>query len=152
MPSNQDKTRSTVTIFDERISLPNSAYLAPGSYSVSNGQLSFPPNPNLSPPLVAATLPDSQTNNWNPGDISNVARIRVATAGSNATVTGLVGGSDGYQRIITVTSGTLTLLNENTGSTAANRFALNGDKVIPAGTSFMLIYDGALQRWSGIGA
>lgn len=69
---------------------------------------------------------------------------------STPTITGFTAGTDGRRLVIVAQgSGPVTLKNENTGSTAANRVvtALGADLVIPAGGQFVLVWDSPSSRW-----
>lgn len=165
MPQNQDKTRSVITIGDERLGLPNSVFLEPGSYTLNpdgsiliNGGVTpgdIPADLVLQGVLTPAQLPDSTTDDWDAGDLSTAAVIEVDTAGANAALSGLDATTAVAGQLIIITNVgafDLTLLNANGGSAAANQFALNGDKVIPAGTSYMIRRPSAAAFWSGVGA
>lgn len=90
------------------------------------------------------------TNNWAP-TLTDISRLRVTPAGA-AIITGLVGGTDGRIIVITNIGGSdLELRAQDAGSAAANRFASNGDTLLPSGASALFIYDGALSRWTRLG-
>lgn len=104
----------------------------------------------LTPP-VAAALAAGNTDDWAPG-VAGAARIQATPAGA-ATVTGLEAGVDGQYLIVTNMSAVddVTLLAQNAGSVAANRFASNGDTVLGPGQSAAFLYDGVLARWTRVG-
>lgn len=99
-----------------------------------------------------AGLSNARTDISTTGTINNLA---VTTSwlyftGANPTVTGLVAQADGTE--VTLTTGlstTLTLSNQNTNSTAANRIITqqSSSMVLPAGSTYKLRYDGNAQRW-----
>lgn len=96
-----------------------------------------------------AALPAGQTDNW-AVDLTDISRIR-ADASGDATLTGLAGGADGRYIILTnVSDFNITLLNESS-STSTNRFAINGDPIIPPNCSVAMIYDSSIGRWSVLG-
>lgn len=100
--------------------------------------------------VLSVAIGAGATNDWTP-PITAMSRIRVTAAGA-AVITGLAGGTDG--RIIIVTNigaNDVELRSQAAGSLAANRFASNGDTLLPSGCSAMFIYDGALSRWTRIG-
>jgi len=99
---------------------------------------------------LAVNLAAGNTDDWAP-DLTDISRLEVTAAGA-ATVTGLVGGSDGLVIIVTnVGLNDVTLMAEDAGSTAANRFAMNGDALLLSGWSAMFIYSSALSRWTKLG-
>jgi hypothetical protein len=66
------------------------------------------------------------------------------------SITGLVGGSDGRRVIVAATgAGAVTLVGQDVGSLAANRFTTT--VVIPAGSGVLLEYSGSLSRWFVVG-
>jgi hypothetical protein len=90
------------------------------------------------------------TDNWAP-DLTDVVRLELTAAGS-ATITGLAGGTDGRYLIVTnVAANDITLLVENAGSSAANRFAANGDIILDQGWSATFLYSAAAARWTRVG-
>lgn len=98
---------------------------------------------DLSPAQITANQ-----NNYNPTSLSGAAILRLNSDG-DYNVTGLAGGSDGRLMIvINVTAArTLTLTDEDTLSSAANRFALGADVAIGPGESIALVYDSTSSRW-----
>jgi hypothetical protein len=161
MPQNQDKTRRVITIDDERVGLPNSVFLAPGTYTINaDGSITIGGAAAitaliLSAVLSPAQLADATVENWNAGDLSAAAIIEMTSAGSNAAIGGLLATTAVANQLIclsNVGSFDITLLDASAGSAAANQFALNGDKLIPAGTSFWIRRPSAATFWSGIGA
>lgn len=158
MPQNMDKTRSLITIDDERVSLPASRFLTPGTYSLNgDGSITIAGGGgggglNLGPPLVSAQLPDALTPDWNPGDLSLASIIQVSTAGNNAQAGGLVGGVQGYGRIIINAGAFDFTLLDNASGAPGNRFFLNGDKVMPSMTAFFVVWNTAVNGWVGVGA
>ena len=77
------------------------------------------------------------------------------SASTAVNVTGIAGGVSG--RVIVLVnsgSGVITLKNENTGSTAANRIHLAGasDVLIAGDGTVTLLYDGTASRWRMISA
>jgi hypothetical protein len=81
-------------------------------------------------------------------DISAASRLALTLAG-DATLTGLAGGSDG--KVLSIQNrdavDTLTIMNEGGTSVAANRFAINGDLIVPPLCGALFVYDGTIQRW-----
>ena len=81
--------------------------------------------------------------------ITAVTRARISGNAVTSNLTGVTGGVDGAILILTnVSANTIMIINEDTGSTAANRFAINGDMVLPQNCSAVFIYDGSITRWT----
>lgn len=98
---------------------------------------------------ATASLPASTTNNLNPGSLTGVGRL-ILTAGSGAaSVSGLIAGTDGQYLFIynNDPTNTITLLSQNAGSTAANRFAYLGDLQLVPGEGVLAVYDATIARW-----
>lgn len=93
----------------------------------------------------------SNTNDYAPTGFSTSTRLRLTTDASR-NLTGMAGGADGLIKTIHNT-GThdLVLVNESSGSTAANRFAIGADTTISGGYSFTVIYDSTSNRWRSWG-
>jgi hypothetical protein len=112
----------------------------------TTGSQSFALTGDISPAALAATA-----NDWNPTGNTGSAVIRVDTTAAR-NITGLVGGSDGrIVLMLNVSAFVVSLLAENVGSTAANRFAISATGVlakdIPAGGCALLVYDATSSRW-----
>jgi hypothetical protein len=98
-------------------------------------------------------LASGSTNNYDPGNESYFQRLTANAA--NSTLTGLAPNSaaqvDGEVHVIinVAASATLTLANQNAGSTATNRFlnSTGADIVLSANQAADIIYDGAATRW-----
>lgn len=97
--------------------------------------------------VATAALAAGDNNNL-ATDISEVSRLAVTLAG-DANLTGLAGGLDGKALMIQNRDAvdTLTIPNESASSSAANRFAINGDLIVPPLCGALFIYDGVIQRW-----
>jgi hypothetical protein len=89
----------------------------------------------------------SDTNNWTPSGLSTSNGIFVNSSAA-INITGLAGGAAGRIMLLT-NNGTfdITLLSENAGSTAANRFELSGDVTLAPNQSVILQYDFSISRW-----
>jgi hypothetical protein len=101
--------------------------------------------------VSAVAIGAGTTNNWAPV-LTNFSRLRITPAGA-ATLTGLVGGVDGKVIILTNVSAVddITIMAQSGLSTAGNRFAMNGDSILPPGCAAMFLYDGSLSRWVRLG-
>lgn len=102
--------------------------------------------------FVSVALSAGINDNVNPGGTwpSGYGRVDFDTSAGNATVTGLVAGSDG-QAIIIRNSGAnvLTLASLNAGSTAANQFLYAADLQLPENGSVLVVYYSNLNGGSG---
>jgi hypothetical protein len=103
-------------------------------------------SPSLTSTSVTATN-GSTTNNLN---IGSATYIKVSGPTSAFTITGLTGGTDGKMIILyNTSSGNMTLKNQSTSSTAANRvITTTGADVTTTGDgSITMLYDGTQSRW-----
>lgn len=100
---------------------------------------------DLSPAQITANQ-----NDYNPTSLSTAVALRL-TSDAARTITGLQGGADGRLLLIhNVGSYAITLADESSSSTAANRFALDGDAVLVAGESALIVYDATTSRWRSL--
>ncbi len=107
---------------------------------------------------VSATATSGSVNNWDPTGGGNLAGIFIVRDSPSAatTITGLVAGNSGQLIDIRNTSATaantITITNEDGGSTAANRFTLANAasaEIMPGG-SCTFRYSGTASRWEAI--
>jgi len=109
-------------------------------------------NADLSGALIASSTisPSSigaNQNDYAPTGFSTAYTLRV-TSSADYNITGIAGGAAGRLiNLVNIGSNTLTLKDEDTNSTAANRFALPNDAALEAGASLSLYYDGTSSRW-----
>jgi len=83
---------------------------------------------------------------------ANVVRIRFSADSTGSTLTGITAGLDGQLIVIqNISAYDLTLSPEDSGSTAANRFALNGTLLLGANQSLAMMYDSGISRWTAWG-
>jgi hypothetical protein len=100
------------------------------------------PTLTISPAQLTAN-----TNDWGPTDLYRAKVVRVSTDASR-NLTGIVAQSPGRLVVlVNVGSNDLVLKDADTNSSAANRFALNGDVTLGADHSVLLVYDGGSTRW-----
>lgn len=160
MPTNNEVYRTMILLDDEtQVGLPYSAWLNPAQYSLdpTTRKVTLLPGAGsaftLTTSLTPAALGAGQTDNYNPGDFSAVARLRLSANAAGSQLSGLVASAtDGQVVVITnISANDLTLLDESASSTAANRFGLNGDRILGQNESLMLIYDTGIARWSALG-
>jgi hypothetical protein len=104
---------------------------------------------DISPAQITAT-----TNDYNPSGLSTASVLRLTTDATRH-ITGIVGGADGRElEIRNVGSNLIVFLNENVGSTAANRFAFIGDTgyavMLNPNESVTFRYDSTSSRWRNV--
>jgi hypothetical protein len=92
------------------------------------------------------------TNDWNPTNLAVATVIRISTS-ALTDLSGLQGGTGGRRLTLTnISSNTIRVWNEDTRSSAANRFALGDDEItIGPSDSLDLVYDGTSSRWRLVG-
>jgi hypothetical protein len=97
--------------------------------------------------VAAAALGAGPINNLTT-DISTASKLALTLTG-DTDLTGKTGGAEGKFIMIVNRDGVavLTILTESGLSAAANRFAINGDLIVPPGCGALFQYDGTLQRW-----
>jgi hypothetical protein len=140
-------TSGTINITSSTVNLGNSAaanVVAVGSAFLDSG-IYF--RGDISPAQLTA-----DQNDYNPTGLSTASTLRL-TSDATRSLTGLAGGADGRILIIHNVGATnsIVLLDENAGSTAANRFALTANVTLTPDTVVMLQYDSTLSRWRVIG-
>lgn len=101
---------------------------------------------------VTPTVLAANTNNWSPG---NATIVRVGVS-ANVNVTGMLAGSAGEMKILTLVPGaafSATLTNEDALSTAGNRWTTDTGASLVLGNAAGLaqialaVYDGTTSRW-----
>lgn len=104
----------------------------------------------LSGDITPATL-TGNVNDWAPTGLSTASVIRASSDANNRAITGLSGGADGRVIYIqNVGANTIVLMDQDVGSTAANRFDISGDTELAADDSMGLIYDSTASRWRNL--
>lgn len=110
----------------------------------------LPQNIQFSGDISPAQITSSQ-NDYNPTGLSTASVLRLDTDASR-NITGLAGGADGRVIIIhNVGANAIVLKDEDAGSSAANRFALNADVTLVADECAVLQYDSTSSRWRMVG-
>lgn len=102
--------------------------------------------------VISPTSLNTNQNDYNPTGLSTASIIR-QNLGANVTITGLQGGAAG--RVIlwrNISTFVQTFTNESSSSTAAYRFALDGDLTLYPGQTVQFLYDGSSARWTVAGA
>jgi hypothetical protein len=103
----------------------------------------------LSGDITPAQLTVNQ-NDYAPTGFSAASAVRLSTNASR-NITGLAGGSDGRIIILhNVGSFNVVLTNQDSASTAANRFQFGGDLSLLPDYSVTLRYDATASRWRAI--
>ena len=107
-----------------------------------------PPSRTLSPIISPAAL-TGNPNDWSPTGLSTAQVIRCDPGGANREITGIVAQENGARiYLLNISDGDdLKLKNENTNSSAANRFLLKADLTLEGNEGVCLIYDGTSSRW-----
>lgn len=121
----------------------------------ADGTLAFAPGSGGGVGSLISYAPAAgPSNDVNPaGFSSSVGRVEVDLTLGSANWTGLLAGSDGQIVLVSViapnlTANTLTLNNQNAGSSAANRFRGSDDTVIVFGNTLQIVYyAGTVNRW-----
>lgn len=90
------------------------------------------------------------TNDYNPAGLATAARLRMSATGA-LNLTGISAGAGGRRLVLHNIGGAAITLKDDVTSTAANRFALNGDIVLSQDQSLQIEYDGTTARWRAIG-
>lgn len=101
--------------------------------------------------VVSPSSFGTDQNDYAPSGLATASVLRLTTS-TAVNITGLsssgVTGTTGALYLIhNIGSNAITLKDEHTSSSAANRFALNGDAVLPGDTAAMLWYDLTSSRW-----
>lgn len=92
-------------------------------------------------------------NDYNPTGLSAAAVLRLSSDASR-NITGLQGGSDGRVLwLYNIGANPIVLIDESGSSSAANRFAFDGNLTLAADTGCQIQYDATSSRWrlSGVG-
>lgn len=98
--------------------------------------------------ITTGTLSSTQ-NDFSPTGLSTASMIRIA-ASQVVSITGLVAQSTARPiTLVNVSNFPIFLHEENSGSTAANRFAFPAEVVLMPGESFIISYDTTSSRWRG---
>lgn len=99
--------------------------------------------------LISAALAAGANNNLAPAGLDAAARLGLTPVDDTSELRGLAAGTDGQMLMIPNHSVAFlfTVVNESGTSTAANRFAINGDLIIPPRCGALFQYDGTVDRW-----
>lgn len=105
------------------------------------------------PGYATATITAASTNNYTAGGTfpTSVNRLDINPSTNDIILTGMVAGVDGQQMLIRNigTTYNVILTNADTGSSAANRFAGQGDaQVFPGGQTMAVYFLLPNPRWS----
>lgn len=100
---------------------------------------------------LTATLSPSEltgdADDYAPSGFGDAAVINLS-ATSSIEITGLAGGTDGRVLVlVNVGTQSITLKNQASASSAANRFAAEADIMLGADAAALLRYDGGASRW-----
>jgi hypothetical protein len=122
------------------------------TYDYTNDQLTVPgltvSQDTLFTGVITPTQLTADTDNWNPTNLATSTTIRVDVS-KEIQITGIAGGTSGrVLNLINITQFPILLPEENTSSTASNRFTSTGDFILFPGGRVQLIYDGTTSRWT----
>ena len=109
------------------------------------------PNPfALTADITPATLTAHQ-NDYNPTGLATADVLRISSD-ADRNISGLQGGADG-RILVLVNVGAFNILlnNEETSSSAANRFSMGGHVALGPKHAIILQYDATASRWRAIG-
>lgn len=98
----------------------------------------------LSPAAVS-----SNTHDYNPAGLSTANFLRIS-ATTNVSLTGIQAPSPAVNQVlfvVNVGTGNINMLNNNAGSSTANRFNMNNDRLLNNGEGVILIYDTTSLGW-----
>ena len=139
-------SRSAGELLLTAATIRTSAALEVDGATLTDGAVSL--RADITPTALAGA---GTTNNYAPTGFATASVIRQDVGAGGHTLTGLAGGTDGLViRLLNIsTANSITLTNEDVGSTAANRFALKNSValVIPPNGSVDLLYDSTSARW-----
>ena len=89
--------------------------------------------------------------NWTPAGIIDTFQINMTTS-TNATITGIAGGTDGRILLLITTTGGITLSHNNSNSSSTNRIQISGgrDLILNRGDSVILRWEDTTDTWRTI--
>src|SRR3954468_7036289 len=135
--------------FKLKVSPDGSSWTDAFSIDQSSGNLTLPRGLALSGVIAPAQITANQ-NDYNPAGVASAAVLQLSSDASRS-LSGLAGGSEGrILCLINVGAQPLVLLDQNSASSAANRFTLGSDLTISGKQAAMLRYDGTASRWQAI--
>jgi len=112
-----------------------------------NGQIVLRPNELVLNSSVTPSAYSSNQDNLSITGLNTATTIRMSSTGT-INITGLANGSDGKTLFIhNVGVNNILFLSEDSGSLAANRFALPDTVTLSANSIIIVQYDGTSQRW-----
>jgi hypothetical protein len=132
--------------FKLKVSTDGSTWVEAFSVDQASGNLALPRGLALSGVIAPPQITANQ-NDYNPTGVAAASVLQLSSDASR-TVTGLAGGAEGrVVSLINIGSQPIVLPDENTSSSAANRFALGANLTVAARQAAMLRYDGTASRW-----
>lgn len=131
------------------ISLPSAISLA--GKSLTGGTV-IPDLFGLGSTVSPATLSAGDNDDYAPSGGSLAIVWRLTASSGAANLTGMTGGTAGAVRLLINLGGDgVTIVNEDTGSTAANRFSCNAANILlEPNEAVWCWYDGTSSRWRAI--
>jgi hypothetical protein len=135
--------------FRLKVSADGSNWVEAFNIDQASGNLALPRGLSLSGVISPPQMTANQ-NDYNPAGIAAASVLQIS-ADAARSVSGLAGGAEGrLVTLINVGSPPITLLDESTASSAANRFTLGGGLCIAGKQAAILRYDGTTARWQCI--
>lgn len=117
-----------------------------GGTKIFSGSIELQSDLKISGDISPAQIVANQ-NDYDPTGLSTVTTLRL-TADAARSITGLAGGADGRILMIhNVGSFNITLADEDSGSSASNRFALDAGYLLKPDRTIFLQYDATSLRW-----
>jgi hypothetical protein len=97
----------------------------------------------ISPVALAA----GNTNDYSPTGLATASVLRLTGNGAGSALTGLAPSSSAFLYLTNIGTANVTLLGNNAGSLAANRFLISSPIILQPGQSINLWYDTASTGW-----
>ncbi len=135
--------------FKLKVSADGSSFIEAFVVDQGSGNLTLRRGLTLSGVIAPSQITANQ-NDYAPAGFAGASVVQLSTDAAR-TLSGLAGGDEGrVVCLLNVGSQTLTLLDDNAASSAANRFALGGNLVVAGKQAVLLRYDGTAARWQAL--
>ncbi len=135
--------------FKLKVSNDGTTFVEALTFDQSTGNAAFQRGLMLTGVISPSQITSNQ-NDYAPTGFSAALTLRLSSDASR-NITGLAGGAEGRAVIIhNVGVQGIVLTDQDSASTAANRFLLGGSVTLTANASLSLRYDGTTQRWRPI--
>jgi len=135
--------------FKLKVSNDGTTFVEALAIDQSSGNATLPRGLALTGVISPSQITSNQ-NDYNPAGIPSACVLNLSSD-TLRSVSGLAGGAEGrVVALVNTGSQIISLLNESSSSTAANRFALGCDITIAGKQAALLRYDGTASRWYAI--